>query len=63
MKLIMLTDFYICTRHNKKETPNHPYYVKSVGTRGETSFSYHFNLPQDNQKTVFLEIIAFHYDK
>lgn len=47
----------------KKETPNHPYFVKSTGTRGETSLSYHFHLPQDKNKTVFLEIIAFHYDK
>lgn len=47
----------------KKETSNHPYFLKSVGTRGETSFSFHFHLPQDKDKTVFLEIIAFHYDK
>lgn len=47
----------------KKETPNHPYFLKSVGARGETSFSFHFHLPQDNNKTVFFEIIAFHYDK
>lgn len=47
----------------KKETPNHPYFLKSTGTRGETSFSFHFHLPQDKDKIVFLEIIAFHYDK
>lgn len=47
----------------KKETPNHPYFLKSTGTRGETSFSFHFHLPQDKDKTVFLEIISFHYDK
>lgn len=47
----------------KKETPNHPYFLKSIGTRGETSFSFHFHLPQDKDKVVFLEIIAFHYDK
>jgi len=47
----------------KKETPNHPYFLKSTGTRGETSFSFHFHLPQDKDKVVFLEIIAFHYDK
>lgn len=47
----------------KKETPNHPYFLKSSGSRGETSFSFHFHLPQDKDKVVFLEIIAFHYDK
>ncbi len=47
----------------KKETQNHPYYLKSIGTRGETSFSFHFRLQQDKDKIVFLEIIAFHYDK
>lgn len=46
----------------KRETINHPYFLKSVGTRGETSFSFLFHLPQDNEKVVFLEIIAFHYD-
>lgn len=45
------------------EAKNHPYFVKEIGKRGETSFSYHFRLPQDKDKTVFLEIIAFHYDK
>lgn len=47
----------------KKEASNHPYFVKSNGTRGETSFSFHFHLPQDKDKIVFFEIIAFHYDK
>jgi hypothetical protein len=47
----------------KRETPNHPYFLKSTGIRGETSFSFHFHLPQDKNKIVFLEIIAFHYVK
>jgi hypothetical protein len=47
----------------KKETPNHQYFVKTTGARGETSFSFHFHLPQDKEKIVFLEIIAFHFDK
>jgi hypothetical protein len=46
----------------KKEAPNHPYFLKSNGKRGETSFSFHFHLPQDNDKVVYLEILAFHYD-
>lgn len=45
----------------KAEAPKHPYYLRSVGNRGETSFSYKFHLPTDNEKPVQLEIIAFHY--
>lgn len=47
----------------KNEAVKHPYFLKLVGNRGETSFSYHFHLPQDRDKTVYFEIIAFHYDK
>ena len=45
----------------KRTTPNHPCFLKSAGKRGETSFSFHFHLPQDKDKIVFFEIIAFHY--
>ncbi|MBK9149647.1 MAG: hypothetical protein IPM26_01055 [Saprospiraceae bacterium] len=47
----------------KSEAEKHPYFLKFVGKRGETSFSYHFHLPQDKNKTAYFEIIAFHYDK
>ena len=47
----------------KAEVVKHPYFVKSVEQRGETSFSYHFHLPNDKDKIVFFEVIAFHYDK
>lgn len=47
----------------KSETVKHPYFVKEIGARGETSFSYQFHLPQDEDKKVYLEIMAFHYDK
>lgn len=47
----------------KTEAKNHPYFLKETGSRGESSFSYLFSLPQDKNKHVFLEIIAFHYDK
>lgn len=47
----------------QSETKNHPYYTKDNGKRGESSLSYIFHLPQDKNKEVFLEIIAFHYDK
>lgn len=47
----------------KSEAVKHPYCVEEIGARGETSFSYHFHLPQDIEKKVYLEIMAFHYDK
>ncbi|QLC65287.1 hypothetical protein LPB248_03000 [Flavobacterium sp. LPB0248] len=47
----------------KDEVINHEYYVSSNGEKGESSFSYVFRLPQDKNKKVLLEIIAFHYDK
>lgn len=47
----------------KSETPKHPYYLISVGSKGETSFSYKFHLPKDSEKPVQLEIIAFHYEQ
>ena len=47
----------------KSEIIKHPYYKSSKGERGESSYSYIFSLPQDNKKSVFFEVIAFHYDK
>lgn len=41
----------------------HPYFKRAKGKRGESSFSYIFGLPQDKDKEVFFEVIAFHYDK
>ena len=46
----------------KNESLKHPYFEKSIGKRGETSFSYLFHLPQDKDKKVCFEIIAFHFD-
>jgi hypothetical protein len=42
---------------------SHPNFISENGTRGETSFSYNFCLSQDKDKKVFLEVIAFHFDK
>jgi len=47
----------------REEIKAHPYFMKDNGSRGETSFSYIFHLPQDTDKKVFLEVLAFHYDK
>jgi len=47
----------------KADITKHAQYKKSVGNRGESSFSFIFGLPQDTNKDVQLEIMAFHYDK
>ncbi|MCE3295130.1 MAG: hypothetical protein K0R65_844 [Crocinitomicaceae bacterium] len=47
----------------KESVKSHDCFVKENGTRGESSFSYIFNLPQDKNKQVFFEVIAFHFDK
>lgn len=56
-------DFTNVLKSIETEIKSHSYYVKELGKRGETSFSYIFHLPQDNNKSVFLEVMAFHYDK
>lgn len=47
----------------QEETIKHEYFVSKSGQRGETSFSFKFHLPQDKDKIVHLEVMAFHYDK
>lgn len=47
----------------ESEVVKHPYYKSKKGKRGESSFSYVFSLPQDKEKDVQVEIMAFHYDK
>ena len=47
----------------RADIKTHPNFVSENGTRGETSFSYIFCLPQDKEKRVLLEVLAFHFDK
>lgn len=47
----------------KTSIKTHPYYIKDNGNRGESSFSFIFHLQQDNNKFVYFEVIAFHFDK
>ncbi|MDR0567326.1 MAG: hypothetical protein LBG47_09905 [Prevotellaceae bacterium] len=56
-------DFTNVLKTVKTETNKNQYFSKENGNRGESSFSYVFCLPQDRNKSVYLEIIAFHYDK
>ncbi|HVS94154.1 MAG TPA: hypothetical protein VHE59_19090 [Mucilaginibacter sp.] len=56
-------DFTSVLKNIAAEIRNHQYYLKNNGQRGESSFSYIFRLPQDQEKQVLLEVMAFHYDK
>lgn len=47
----------------RKEVKGHSLFIKESGSRGDTSFSFIFCLPQDKDKHVHFEIMAFHYDK
>ncbi len=47
----------------KRHISSHPYFKRSNGNHGETSLSYIFGLPQDHQKDVYLEVMAFNFDK
>ncbi|MBC8769586.1 hypothetical protein H4O18_16430 [Arenibacter sp. BSSL-BM3] len=56
-------DFTRVLESVKEETKKHEYYKKTNGTNGESSFSYLFQLPKDENKNVYLEIILFHFDQ
>jgi hypothetical protein len=56
-------DFTEVLRTIHSATKNHPYFKKSTGKRGESSFSYLMHLPQDENKNIYLEVISFHFDK
>lgn len=47
----------------KTEIKFHPCFKSEHGMNGESSFSYIFSLPQDKDKIVYFEVMAFHYDK
>lgn len=39
------------------------YFTKSLSKTNDSSFAFQFHLPQDSEKPVQLEIMAFHFDK
>lgn len=43
----------------KVVTKEHPYFISEVGARGESSFSYRFRHPEDSQRVINFEIMAF----
>ena len=56
-------DFSNVLKTIKADISNHDYFTKYIGDKGESSFSYEFHLPQDDEKKVELEIMTFHFDK
>lgn len=47
----------------RESVMQHVYYVRENMKRDETSVNYIFRLPKDPEKEVFLEIMAFNFDK
>lgn len=47
----------------EKTIAQHEYYKKTCGQHNETSLSYIFGLPQDNNRDVKLEVMVFDFDK
>jgi hypothetical protein len=47
----------------KLESTKHEYFSKKNGENGESSFSYLYKLPNDEEKSVYLEIMLFHFEQ
>jgi hypothetical protein len=56
-------DFSSVLKTIKDDITSHEYFIKYIGDKGESSFSYEFHIPQDKEKKVEVEIMAFHFDK
>lgn len=61
MMFVQNNDMTAVLHNIKTEISNHPEYLKSTGQHGESSLSYIFCLPQDRNKEIRLEIMAFHF--
>jgi hypothetical protein len=59
MVFVGVKDFTAVLASIKDAVKQHPNHVRFVGERGESSFSYVFNLPDDTQKEILLEVMAF----
>lgn len=57
------TDFSNVLSTIKDSIVTHPYYVRFNEKHNDTSLNYIFRLPQDANKEVYLEVIAFNFDK
>ncbi|MCB0574562.1 MAG: hypothetical protein KDC61_08345 [Saprospiraceae bacterium] len=56
-------DFSAVLSTIKESVSKHPYFFRENGTRGESSFSYLFHFPNDSQKLVYTEIMAFAFNQ
>ena len=63
MVFVKGTNFTTAIESIHKNVVTHEYFVRKNKIRNETSSNYIFRLPQDANKEVFLEIIAFNFDK
>jgi hypothetical protein len=63
MFFVQNRDFSKVLETVKGEAKKHSYYKKVINYNGESSFSYVYRLPNDEDKEVFLEIILFHFDQ
>lgn len=63
MFFVQNKDFSKILETVKEEAKKHSYYKKVINYNGESSFSYTYRLPNDEDKEVFLEIILFHFDQ
>lgn len=63
MVFVKGTNFTTAIESIHKNIVTHEYFVRKNKIRNETSSNYIFRLPQDANKEVFLEIIAFNFDK
>lgn len=52
------TNFTTVLSSIEESVVSHPYYIRSNGEHGKTSYSYIFQLPHDAQKEVYLEVVA-----
>ena len=57
------TDFTTVLESIEKNIISHPYYVRLNDQHGKTSANYIFRFPQDAKKEVYLEVMAFNFDK
>lgn len=57
------TEFTTVLNSIKENIPSHPYYLRPNKVHSNTSTNYIFHLPHDANKEVFLEVMAFNFDK
>lgn len=63
MFFVQNKDFTKVLETVKEEARKHSYFKKVLNYNGESTFSYVYRLPNDENKDVFLEIILFHFDQ